>query len=697
MSPKKKSPKSVATTPIEAAAEMADLAKQIRHHDTLYHQKDAPEISDAAYDVLRERYKTLHDEFRHLAPKDDPEKRVGAAPAAGFSKVTHAVPMLSLNNAFSDEDIADFAGRIRRFLQLPETEPLVFIAEPKIDGLSASLRYEKGKLVQAATRGDGSIGENITANVCTIKSVPQELKKPFPGVVEIRGEIFLNREDFAEINKKREEEGESVFANPRNAAAGSLRQLDATITASRPLRFFGYALGEMDGFKFKSQQDIRERIKHWGFTLNEPAEICKTTEELLAYYRGMEEKRHALPFDIDGVVYKLNRLDWQERLGFVSRAPRWAIAHKFPPEKATTRLKKINIQVGRTGVLTPVADLEPVTVGGVVVSRATLHNEDEIARKDIREGDVVYLQRAGDVIPQVTGVDLKQRPKNSKAFVFPERCPECNSKAIREEGMAAYRCTGGLICPAQAVERLRHFTSRTAFNIEGLGDQRIRELWEDKLIHAPADIFRLHKHRKNLETREGWGEKSTSKLLDAIEARRTISLEKFIYALGVRQVGEVTAKLLARHYRHFSHWRKSMMEARKEGSEAARDLDDIEQIGPLVARDIIAFFAEAHNREALDDLAKELTVKDYVAPTAGRATPLAGKTVVFTGTLEKMGRSEAKSRAESLGANVGSAVSAKTDFVVVGTDAGSKAKKAQELGVKILSEEEWLKMVGQRD
>jgi DNA ligase (NAD+) len=679
-------------TPIEAASEMADLARQIAHHDKLYHQKDAPEISDAAYDALRERYRALHEQFPHLAPKDDPEKRVGAAPAAGFSKVRHAVPMLSLGNAFAEKDIEDFVARIRRFLQLSDKEPVAFVAEPKIDGLSASLRYEDGRLVQAATRGDGTTGENITSNVRTIKNVPQQLHKPYPDVVEIRGEIYLNRDDFMKLNAEREKEGEAIFANPRNAAAGSVRQLDSGITARRPLRFLGYALGEISKEDFKTQQDIRKQIKHWGFTLNEPAKLCESTQELLAYYHEMEATRHKLSFDIDGVVYKLNRLDWQQRLGFVSRAPRWAIAHKFAPEQAETRLKKINIQVGRTGVLTPVAELEPVTVGGVVVSRATLHNEDEIARKDIREGDVVRLQRAGDVIPQVTGVDLKQRPKNSKPFKFPDHCPECGSLAVREEGMVARRCTGGLICPAQAVERLRHFTSRLAFNIEGFGDQRIRELWAEKLIHSPADIFRLKRHEKTLIEREGWGEQSVTKLLQAIEARRTIPLDRFIYALGIPQIGEATAKLLARHYRSLDNWRGAMMKARKEDSDAWRDLDNIEQIGPLVAADIVDFFREAHNLKVLDDLARELTVEDYKAPRQSDS-PLAGKTIVFTGTLAGMGRAEAKNKAEALGANVSSTISSKTDYVVAGEDPGSKSTKAKELGVPVLNEEEWLKML----
>ncbi|HEU0117334.1 MAG TPA: NAD-dependent DNA ligase LigA [Alphaproteobacteria bacterium] len=721
-----KKAKTVAITPIEAGAELARMADEIAHHDTLYHQKDNPEISDADYDLLRARYKNLREQFPHLAPKNDPEGRVGAAPAAAFGKVQHAVPMLSLNNAFTDEDIEEFVSRIRRFLNLPIEEPIEFMAEPKIDGLSCSLRYEYGKLVQAATRGDGTTGENITANVRTIKDVPHQLKAPYPNVVEVRGEIYMNRHDFMKLNETREKNGEPVFANPRNAAAGSVRQLDPSITASRPLRFFGYALGEISDIEIASiheelpkpsfgmlgtQESIRKNIKHWGFHLNEPFEFLKgdkspskldkryqkdtplplsqISKELLTYYHDLEAKRHTLPFDIDGVVYKLDRIDWQERLGFVSRAPRWAIAHKFAAEQAETKLNKIIIQVGRTGTLTPVAELEPVTVGGVVVSRATLHNQDEIERKDVREGDVVKLQRAGDVIPQIISVDLKQRPKNSKPFKFPTHCPECGSLAVREEGMAATRCTGGLICPAQAVERLRHFTSRLAFNIEGLGDERIMELWKDKIIHSPADIFKLHKHRKVLEERERWGEKSVTKLLDAIEARRTISFDRFIYSLGIRQVGEATAKLLARHYLSLKNWRTAMMKARMIGSDERLDLDNIEQVGPSMVTDIVAFFEEKHNRDILDDLEKELTVEDYVVKAAG-SSPLAGKTIVFTGTLLKMGRTEAKAKAESLGANVAGSVSSKTDFVVVGEDAGSKAKKAAELGVKTLTEEEWL-------
>lgn len=693
MARKSQKPPTDMLTPIEAAAEMARLANLIAHHDTLYHQNDAPEISDADYDALRQQYRALHEHFPHLAPKDDPEKRVGAAPGTGFHKVSHAMPMLSLNNAFTDEDVEDFVGRIRRFLNLPDDEKLEFMAEPKIDGLSASLRYEKGQLTIAATRGDGMVGENITENVRTISNVPKTLSGDYPEMVEIRGEIYMERSDFIDLNKRREAEGEAPFANPRNAAAGSVRQLDSSITAARPLKFFGYALGETSHDNAKTQHDIRTQIKRWGFSLNEPARLCANTADLLAYYRAMEAQRHTLPFDIDGIVYKLNRRDLQERLGFVSRAPRWAIAHKFAAEQATTKLNKIIIQVGRTGTLTPVAELEPVLVGGVVISRATLHNEDEIARKDVREGDTVHLQRAGDVIPQVTGVDLSARPKNSKPFVFPDRCPECGSLAIREEGIVARRCEGGLICPAQAVERLRHFVSRNAFNIEGLGDRRIHELWAEKIIQTPADIFRLKKYKATLEQREGWGEKSVDKLLTAIESRRSISLERFIYALGIRQIGEATAKLLARHYLSLGAWRAAMMKARDENTEAWGDLTTIDQIGPLVARDLVGFFQEQHNRDVLDNLAAELTVQDYLVPDVNSESNLAGKTIVFTGTLEKMGRAEAKAKAEAMGAKVSGSVSAKTDYVIAGADAGSKATKANELGVKVLSEDEWLTMI----
>ena len=678
-------------TPLEAAAEMAALAKEIARHDLLYHQKDAPEISDADYDALRQRYKTLREAFPHLAPSEDPEKKVGAAPAAGFGKVTHSVPMLSLGNAFADEDVVDFVARIRRFLNLPDSAPIPMMAEPKIDGLSASLRYEHGKLVLAATRGDGAVGENITANVLTIKNVPHKLKGNAPDILEVRGEIYMNREDFFALNIQREKDEEQVFANPRNAAAGSVRQLDPSITAQRPLSFFAYALGEVSSNGIASQQDLRKHLNDWGFALNEPSKLCQTTQEIIAYYNDIGAKRHTMPFDIDGVVYKVDDFALQARLGFVSRAPRWAIAHKFAAERAQTKLNKIIIQVGRTGALTPVAELEPVNVGGVMVSRATLHNEDEIARKDVREGDTVILQRAGDVIPQIVEVVLSERPKTSKPFVFPDHCPECGSLAVREEGMAVRRCTGGLVCPAQAVERLCHFVSRDAFNIEGLGERRVRELMEDGLIKSPADIFALARHRDALAVREGWGEKSAQKLLDAIEARRTIPLDKLIYGLGIRQVGEATAKLLARHYPTLPALRTAMIAAQDETSEAWQHLTGIDQIGPLVARDIVAFFAEEHNLTALADLEKTLSIQPYVVQEV--ESPLSGKTVVFTGTLTHMGRSEAKAKAESLGAKVAGSVSQKTDYLIAGADAGSKAAKATALGVKVLNEAEWETLV----
>ncbi|NCC02439.1 MAG: NAD-dependent DNA ligase LigA [Proteobacteria bacterium] len=683
-------------TPLEATARMAVLAKEIERHDILYHQKDAPEISDAAYDALRKEYQSLHEYYPNLAPKGyNPEKKVGAQPAAGFTKITHAVPMLSLGNAFTDEDVEDFILRMRRFLNLDHDAPISLMAEPKIDGLSASLRYEKGKLVQGATRGDGTVGENITTNVMTIASIPHTLtsstKYPVPDVVEVRGEIYMNRDDFMILNAQREAASESPFANPRNAAAGSVRQLDSSITAKRPLSFFAYALGEVSNMPFTSQQSLRKHMNHWGFALNEPSRLCHNALDLLTYYHEIESLRHSLPFDIDGVVYKVDDFALQQRLGFVSRAPRWAIAHKFEAERAQTVLKNILIQVGRTGALTPVAELEPVNVGGVMVSRATLHNEDEIKRKDIRVGDTVTIQRAGDVIPQIVEVDTSKRPKNSKPFVFPTICPECGSHALREDGMAVTRCTGGLVCPAQAALRIIHFASRDAFNIEGLGEQRVLELWGDGLIKTPADIFALHNHQRDLAQREGWGAKSAQKLIDAIEARRSIPFDKLIYALGIRQVGEATAKLLARHYKDLPTWRTAMIAAQKEGSEAWQALTDIDQIGPLVAHDIVAFFDEDHNLKVLAALEKALTIQP--PPVQKKTSVLSGKTIVFTGTLTTMGRSEAKAKAESLGAHVSGSVSKKTDYLVTGEDAGSKAAKAAEHGVSVLTEQEWLKLI----
>ena len=686
-----------ALTVAEAKAELKALAAEIAHHDELYHQKDAPEISDADYDALRQRNKAIETRFPDLIRADSPTKRVGAAPATGFAKVRHPHAMLSLDNAFSDEDVRDFFHGIRNFFRAPQDvarvaeDTIAVMAEPKIDGLSCSIRYEKGVLVLAATRGDGVTGEDVTANVRTLASVPKQLNgRNWPAVIEVRGEVYMERPGFFALNAEREKEGEPVFANPRNAAAGSLRQLDSSITAKRPLAFFAYAWGEQSASFAKSHAEALKQFAAWGFTINPLSKLCHGVEELLAFQRVIGEKRATLPYDIDGVVYKVNDLDLEERLGFVSRAPRWAIAHKFPAQQAQTVLKHIDIQVGRRGTLTPVAELEPVTVGGVVVSRATLHNEDEIKRKDIREGDTVVIQRAGDVIPQVVSVVEKLRPKDSRPYRFPHSCPECGSKAVREEGEAAWRCSGGLICPAQAVERLKHFVSRNAFDIEGLGEKHIVDFWNDGLIKGPADIFRLKP--ETIEAREGWGEVSAKKLIAAIETRRDIALDRFINALGIPQVGEATAKLLARHYRSLASWRKAMEEAADQESDAWRELTDIHGIGEDMAADIVGFFAEKHNRVVLDELHRELRIEDYAVAAPAGNSPLAGKTIVFTGSLIEMSRSEAKARAETLGAHVGGSVSSKTDYLVVGADAGSKARKAAELGVKTLTEEDWLKL-----
>jgi DNA ligase (NAD+) len=681
-------------TDAQAKAELKRLATEIAHHDRLYYTHDAPEISDAEYDLLRRRNTAIEKRFPALVRPDSPSQRVGAAPATGFAKVKHAKPMLSLDNAFEDDDVREFDARIRRFLGLAADAAVDIVAEPKIDGLSITLRYEHGKFIRGATRGDGETGEDVTENLKTLDDVPPLLKgRNIPEFMDVRGEVYLPRKDFEKLNAQREKEGEPIFANPRNAAAGSLRQLDPKITAQRPLRFFAYQWGEMSKPP-KTHWEFLEHLRAWGFNVNPLAKLCKTVDEVLAFYRKIGEERPKLGYEIDGVVYKVNRVDWQERLGFVSRAPRWAIAHKFPAEQVKTKLKHILISVGRTGVLTPVADLEPVNVGGVMVSRAGLHNEDELQRKDIREGDTVIVQRAGDVIPQVVGVVDADRPRRGKPFAFPDRCPVCGSKAVRLEGEVARRCTGGLTCPTQARSRLRHFVSRDALDIDGLGDERIEAFYEDKLIHTPGDIFRLRRHAREIEEREGWGAKSVDKLIQAIEARRTVPLDRFIYALGIPQVGQATARLLARHYKSLKAWRKAMEDAAKhpEG-EAAQELDNIEQIGPSLAADLAAFFAERHNRETLDDLGKEIDVEDFAAPAVSNSA-ISGKTVVFTGTLVKMTRPEAKSRAEALGAHVAGSVSKKTDLVVVGADAGSKAAKARELGVKTIDEDEWIKLVG---
>lgn len=673
-----------------------ELCAQLRHHDTLYYQKDSPDISDAEYDRLRGELLDLEATYPEFVTQDSPSQQVGAKVAAGFKTVRHAMPMLSLANAFSEDDVVDFMARIRKFLNMPED--LAIVVEPKIDGLSCTLRYEHGVLVSAATRGDGQEGEDITANVKTICDVPHRLVNA-PDVLEVRGEIYMRKDEFMALNASQEEKGDKVFANPRNAAAGSVRQLDSTITATRPLRFFGYALGEVSVPLATTQDGIRMALKDFGFAQAEPMAVCYTVADIMAYYHRVEIERPDLPYDIDGVVYKVDRLDLQERLGFVARAPRWAIAHKFPAEKAVTILKDIVIQVGRTGALTPVAELDPITVGGVVVARATLHNEDEIARKDIRVGDHVVIQRAGDVIPQVVSVVLERRQAGAIPFVMPQTCPVCGSHAVREEGEAIRRCTGGLICPAQAVERLKHFVSRNAFDIEGLGSKIIEEFYRDGLIASPSDIFTLEARDKTsltpLRVRDGWGELSAKNLFAAIEKRRTIALDRFIYALGIRQVGESTAKRLAAHFETITAMQAffaTPIATLEHPTLSLDELTSIEDIGVGVAGDILAFFAEPHNQDVVAALLQKVMVTDYARPQR-TDSPVAAKTVVFTGTLVKMTRAEAKAKAESLGAKVAGSVSSKTDYVIAGDDAGSKLAKARDLGVTVLTEDEWLQMI----
>jgi len=686
-------------TPLEARAEIETLTAKIKAHDDAYYQNDAPTISDGDYDGLRHRLLALEAAFPDLVRDDSPSRRVGAAPQSGFGKVIHAIPMLSLGNAFGEDDFREFVDGVRRFLkELADdpTIPLEMVAEPKIDGLSISLRYEKGVLVQGATRGDGATGEDVTANIRSLKELPQKLAAGVPDVLEVRGEVYMAKHDFMALNQRQEKDGKKPFANPRNAAAGSLRQLDTAVTAARPLSFFIYALGEVSDAIADTHWGVIEKLKGWGFPVNPLAELCADTQSALAFYERLNETRAGLAYDIDGIVYKVNRSDWQARLGFVSRAPRWAIARKFPAEKAMTVVNDIIIQVGRTGTLTPVARLEPVTVGGVVVSNATLHNEDEIARKDVRVGDWVIVQRAGDVIPQVLEVQLGKRPKNSKPYKFPDTCPDCGSHAVREEGEVAKRCTGGLVCPAQALERMKHFVSRETFDIEGLGGKHIEAFMADGLIKTPADIFRLSEHETAIAGRDGWGDKSARNLIESINERRTISLDRFIFSLGIRQVGQATAKLLARQYGSLRAWRDAMIAAKIHGSEAFADLTNIDGIGPSMAKDLIAFFDESHNLEALEDLQSQLDIHDFIAPDVG-ASPVAGKTVVFTGSLETMSRGEAKVRAEAMGAKVAGSVSKKTDYVVVGSDAGSKARRAAELGVTVLTEQQWLEIAATAD
>lgn len=681
-------------TSLEATIELERLAKLIKHHDELYFQKDAPEISDAAYDALVIRNRKIELRFPELRREDSPTRRIGAPLAAGFRKVKHRTPMLSLENAFSSEDVYDFFDRVRRFLSLGNDQEIDIVAEPKIDGLSASLHYQNGRLRLGATRGNGSEGEDITENVKTILDVPNILEgEDIPESLEIRGEIYMCRGDFFTLNKRRREAGEAEFANPRNAAAGSVRQLDPKITASRPLRFFAYSFEALSGVELFQHSEVLVQLRQWGFVVNPEIRLCHSPQQALDYYSLINERRADLAYDIDGVVYKINNLDWQRRLGSVGRTPRHSIAHKFAAEKAETVVENIDIQVGRTGVLTPVALLKPVNVGGVIVARATLHNADEVVRRDVRVGDTVIIQRAGDVIPQVLEVLKLKRSSESQPFLFPETCPSCGSLVEHVPGEVARRCSGGLICPEQAVERLKHFVSREAFDIEGLGGRHIEAFYMDDFIKNPVDIFTFEerdmKSLTPLRYREGWGPQSAQNLFNAINNRRHIPLNRFIYALGILQIGVVTAKLLAKHYISFSKLKEQMIQANDPSSEAYQDLLSLDGIGQSTAAELIYFFQEPHNIDIIDRLVNQIHVEDFHS-VASDNMPLAGKTIVFTGTLQAMSRAEAKATAERLGAKVAGSVSRKTDFVVIGVDAGSKAKTATDLGVKILSEDEWL-------
>ena len=675
----------------QAKAELARLAMEIAYHDRAYHQNDAPEITDADYDALRHRNNEIEARFPSLVRSDSPTNRVGGAPDSGFSKLRHRVPMLSLDNAFDAEEFSEFCARARRFLGW--TEALAIVAEPKIDGLSINLTYENGVFMRGATRGDGTEGEDVTANLRTMPdAIPKRLNGPAPVSIEIRGEVFMTKADFLALNDAQAAAGQKLFANPRNAAAGGLRQLDSRITATRRLSLFAYAMGESSEPVAQTHAGYLERLQGWGFSVNPLSRHLETEDLAAAFQAEIGAQRSALPYDIDGVVYKIDDLALQRRLGFVGRAPRWAIAWKFPAEQATTVLKDIRIQVGRTGALTPVAELEPVNVGGVLVARATLHNEDEIARKDLRIGDTVVVQRAGDVIPQVVSV-VTDQPRGEKAYEYPSVCPACGSHAARPSGEVVRRCTGGLICPAQRVERLIHFVSRNAFDIDGLGKKTIQEFYAEGWLHGPADLFHLPEREADIAVREGWGKLSASNLSRAIRARRVIALERFIFGLGIRRIGDANAKLLARHYGSYANWRTQMLAATTIGSDERLALGSILGIGPSIAEELADFFGEPRNIAALDELAAELTIEDAAAAETADS-PVAGKTVVFTGTLETMTRPEAKARAESLGAKVTDSVSKKTDIVVVGADAGSKARKAVELGVQTVTEAEWRELVG---
>jgi len=680
----------------EAALELKYLAEEMAKADAAYYQNDDPYLTDAQYDKLKQRNLEIEAKFPNLIRSDSPSKRVGSPIKSGFSKVILTFPMLSLTDVFSVGEVSEFVQSVKRFLNTSDN--IDFMCEPKIDGLSFSARYEHRIFVKGSTRGDGTQGEDITQNLKTIASLPQTLPEDAPDILEVRGEVYMSKKDFFELNKKYSEEGKKVFANPRNAAAGSLRQLDASITTERNLSIFAYTWGEVSNRPWRSQFEFFTYLKKWGFPINSLNKLCKSIEEIENNFKYLTEIRSSLDYDIDGIVYKVNSIALQERLGFLTRTPRWAVAHKFPAEQAVTRINNIRVQVGRTGALTPVADLEPINVGGVIVSHATLHNEDEIKRKDIRIGDYVIIQRAGDVIPQVVQVLVEKRPADSKEFDFPHFCPMCGAHAVREEDEAVRRCTGGLTCPAQSVERLKHFVSREAFDIEGLGAKIIEDFYKENIIKNPVDIFLLEQKNSGedlfssaeglrLENREGWGKKSVENLFNSINLRRKISLPRFIYALGIRQVGTATARLIAQHYHSFSSFMKDMV------SSDTSKLLNIDGIGPAMAKDIVEFFKEAHNINLINKLLEQIKVDDF-AEVVAKNSPFAGKTLVFTGTLPTLSRSEAKAKALAAGAKVAGSVSKNTDYVVMGADAGSKAKTAQELGITIISEEEFLSLLG---
>jgi len=693
----------------EAAAEHARLTKEISEHDKRYYQQDRPTISDAEYDELRRRYNAIEARFPDLRTIESLSLKVGVAPAGRFKKVRHAVPMLSLDNAISEQDVVDFVGRIRRFLKLPDDEKIAFSAEPKIDGLSVSLRYEDAELVTGATRGDGAEGEDVTANIRTLEDVPKELKgRLVPKICEVRGEVYMTKHAFLALNERQKEAGGQIFANPRNSAAGSLRQKDPKITAARPLGFFAYACGEMSEMPEDTQSGMIKWFEGCGFKTNPLTKLCRSTDELIAFHKKIEDGRAKLDYDIDGVVYKVDRIDWQERLGFVSRSPRWAIAHKFPAERATTVLRDIEIQVGRTGSLTPVGKLEPVGVGGVIVQNVTLHNEDYIKGvgggeplrdgHDLRIGDTVVVQRAGDVIPQIVDVLIDKRPRDAKPFHFPKKCPcDLHTDVVREETAtgdqsARARCTGEFACPYQKTQHLMLFVSRRAFDIEGLGEKQIELFFDKGWVKEPADIFTLEKkHKSELLEEEGYGETSVRNLFSAIELRREISLDRFIYALGIRHVGETTALALARSYGSWKAFHDAALKVAKRDEEVIAEMDALDQIGNTVIEAIASYFVEKRNRDIVERLINEVRVLDAEKPTTD--SKIAGKTVVFTGSLEKMTREEAKAQAERLGAKAAGSVSRKTDFVVAGPGAGSKLAEARKLGVKVLSEDEWLKLI----